>query len=67
MPLVEVGRYFNSWEAHLVKARLEAGGVESVLFDTGINLIEGAPMLFPVRLMVLDEDERIAREVLGAE
>ena len=67
MPLVEIGRYAYSWEAHLAKARLDAEGVDNVLFDSGINAVEAVPLLFPVRLMVLDEDAALAREVLGPE
>ena len=63
MPLVQLARYYNSFEAGLAKARLEAEGIESVLFDTEMSW-EGLGGLIPIRLMVLDEDEADARRVL---
>ncbi|HZF94463.1 MAG TPA: DUF2007 domain-containing protein [Allosphingosinicella sp.] len=63
MPLVQLARYYNSFEAGLAKSRLEAEGIESVLFDTGMSW-EGLGGLIPIRLMVLDEDEADARRVL---
>jgi hypothetical protein len=65
MGLVELGRYPNSAVAHIIRGRLQAEGIEAFCFDTGMNLAEGAPLLFPVRLMVLDEDLADARRLLG--
>jgi hypothetical protein len=45
--------------------RLEAGGIDAVLFDAGIASLIG-PGLSGVRLMVLDQDEAAARALLSA-
>ena len=37
MALVELGRYFNSFEAGLAKARLDAEGIPSFIFDMEMN------------------------------
>ena len=63
--LVEAGRYANSMEAGLAKSLLDHAGVGNVLFDSAMNGIEPIGLLFPVRLMVLDEDLADAREVLA--
>jgi hypothetical protein len=64
MALVELARFYNSFEAGLAKSRLAAEGVESVLFDTEMAW-EGLGGMIPIRLMVLDEDRSEAAEILG--
>lgn len=64
MGLVELGRYPNSATAYIVRGRLAADGIDAVCFDTGMNFAEGAPLMFPVRVMVLDEDLAEARKLL---
>ena len=61
MSLVEFRRYASSAEAHIVRAELESVGIPAFCFDTGMNLAEGAPFMFQVRVMVLDEDLDAAR------
>jgi hypothetical protein len=63
MALVEAARFFNSFEAGLARSRLEAEGVDCVLFDTEMTW-EGLGGLIPIRLMVLDEDLAEARRLL---
>lgn len=63
--LVEAGRYANSLDAGLAKSLLDHAGVGNVLFDSGLNGVEPIGLLFPVRLMVLEEDLADAREVLA--
>ena len=65
MGLVELARYPSPATAYIVRGRLEADGIEAVCFDTGMNVIEGAPMMFPVRVMVLDDDLARARNLIG--
>jgi hypothetical protein len=65
MSLVELARYASAAEASVVQGRLEAAGVPAWCFDSGMNLAEGVPMLFRVRLMVLDDDLDAARAILG--
>lgn len=61
--LVEAARYNSRVEADLARLYLESEGVKSVLFDTEINYFYGG-LFMPVRLMVLDEDLKLARRLL---
>ena len=63
--LVELARYTNANEASIVRSMLSAYGVESVLFDGGMNIADSSGWLVPVRLMVLDDDLDAARELLA--
>ena len=53
--LVQLATFANRIEAELARTRLEADGIESVLFDDGANSVGWGPMM-PVRLMVLERD-----------
>ena len=64
MALVELGRYFNSFEAGLAKGRLDAEGIISFVFDMNMNW-EGMGGVIQVRLMVDDEDLAEARALLA--
>lgn len=64
MALVELGRYYNSLEAGIVRGRLEASGIEAIMFDFNMTL-EGVGFLIPVRLMVDEDDLPQARRVLS--
>lgn len=61
--LVEAARYNSRVEADLARLYLESEGVQSVLFDTEINYFYGG-LFMPVRLMVLDQDLALARQLL---
>jgi hypothetical protein len=63
MPLVTLETVFNPVEAEIMRMRLEAGGIDAILFDAGIASLIG-PGLSGVRLMVLDDDEAAARALL---
>ncbi len=65
MALVELAKYSSGAEAHIVKGRLESAGVHCVIFDTGVNIVEGLGIMFPARIMVLDEDLADARAILA--
>jgi len=65
MSLVELSRHTHSYEAEIIKGRLAASGIGAVCFDSGVNIIEGAGLALPVRVMVLDEDIEDARTVLA--
>lgn len=65
MPLVILETVFNPVEAEIMRMRLEAGGIEAVLFDTGIASLIG-PGVSGVRLMVLGDDEGTARALLAS-
>ena len=64
MALVELANYTNAMEAAMVKGLLEAGGIDAVLFDHGMNIADSSGWLVPVRVMVLDEDLHAARALL---
>ena len=64
MALVELAKYYNVFEASLVKGRLDAAEVTSVLFDTEMNW-GGLDGVVPVRLMVDEDDLDFARRVLA--
>lgn len=64
MPLVTLETVFDPMAAEIMRMRLEAGGIDAVVFDTGIASLIG-PGLSGVRLMVLDEDEAAARALLA--
>lgn len=62
--LVELANYPNAMEAAMVKGLLEAEGIDSVLFDHGMNIADSSGWLVPVRVMVLDDDLEAARAIL---
>ena len=63
MALVCVETLFSPVEAEIARARLDAAGIEAVLFDAGIASLIG-PGVSGIRLMVLAEDEAGARRIL---
>jgi hypothetical protein len=62
--LVELAKYYNSFEAGIVQSRLEADGVTSILFDVEMNW-GGLDGVIPIRLMVDDSDLAEARRILA--
>jgi len=64
MALVELARYFNSFEAGLAKSRLDAEDILSFIFDLNMNW-EGMGGIIQARLMVDEEDLAQARLILG--
>ena len=65
MALVELARFYNSFEGGVVWSALDAEGIDSFLFDTEMNW-GGLDGVVPVRLMVDEEDLEQARRVLAA-
>ena len=64
MALVELARYFNSFEAGVAKSRLDDEGIMSFVFDTNMSW-EGMGGVIQIRLMV-DEDDLIqARRLIS--
>ena len=61
--LVELGRFPTRVEADLARLKLEAEGIEAVLFDAETHGVGWGPMM-PVRLMVIDRDRWRAVKVL---
>lgn len=66
MALVELAKFYNVFEASLVRGRLEAEDIASTLFDTEMNW-GGLDGVVPVRLMVDEEDLAAARAVIAAQ
>lgn len=64
MPLITLETVFDPVEAEIMRMRLEAAGIEAVVFDAGIASLIG-PGVSGVRLMVLDDDEAVARALLA--
>ena len=65
MALVELARFYNSFEAGLARSLL-AGTHRSALFDFNMSL-EGQGFAFPIRLMVDEDDVDEARRILASE
>jgi len=63
MSLVVVETLFDRMAAEIARGRLEAAGIDAVLFDAGIASVIGSG-LSGVRLMVGDGDEAAARALL---
>ena len=63
MSLVVVETLFDRMAAEIARGRLEAAGIDAVLFDAGIASVIGSG-LSGVRLMVDDGDEAAARALL---
>jgi Putative prokaryotic signal transducing protein len=64
MALVELARYFNSFEAGVAKSRLDDAGIMSFVFDTNMSW-EGMGGVIQIRLMVDDDDLIQARQLLS--
>jgi len=64
--VVEATRFNNRVQADLARLYLEKEGISAVLFDAEIHTIFGwfYALVFPVRVMVLDEDLDAARQLL---
>jgi hypothetical protein len=63
MSLVCIETLYSPVEAEIARARLEAAGIDAVLFDAGIASLIG-PGVSGIRLMVVDMDEARARAAL---
>lgn len=64
MSLVELARYYTPVEADLNRMLLESHGITAVLFDAGLNSVEGGGLATAVRLMVLGEEFDEATAIL---
>jgi hypothetical protein len=62
--LVKAARFNTRVEADLARLYLESEGVGAVLFDAEVSYFFGG-LFLPVRLMVLDEDLKLARRLLS--
>ena len=62
--LVELRRFNKLVEAEIARTFLESHGVEAIVFDSGLNIVEGGGLATAVRLMVLGEDYDEAARLL---
>lgn len=60
----ELLRTNDSVRLNWLQAMLASAGIEAVILDTHTSIIEGSIGAIPRRLMVRDEDEARARQVL---
>ena len=64
MALVELARFYNSFEAGAARSRLEADDIDGFLFDMNMSW-EGMSGIIPIRLMVDEDDLPRARRILS--
>jgi hypothetical protein len=64
MALVERGRYFNSFEAGVVRSRLADDRIEAFIFDLNMSW-DGMGIMIPIRVMVDEEDLEESRRILA--
>ena len=64
MSLIRLASFDKRIEGEIARSFLESQGVHAVLFDAGLNIVEGGGMATAVRLMVLDEDYEEALRLL---
>lgn len=65
MALVDLARYYNSFDAGLARSVLAEHGIDSALFDFNVGA-EGGIVGAMIRLMVDDEDLDEARRILAS-
>ena len=59
-------RTMNPVTLSFAQAVLKDAGIESFLFDMNASVLDGSTILVRKRLMIIDEDEEEARELLEA-
>ena len=64
MALTEVGR-FDRNEAFILIGRLESEGIAAVALDGNASIADGSALFIPVRVMVDEDDEEAAREIIA--
>lgn len=62
---MELSRHMHGVEAEIIRGRLGAAGIGAVCFDSGANIMEGAGIALPARVMVLAEDLADAKAILA--
>jgi len=64
MALVELARFYNSFEAGAVQSFLTSERIDSVIFDINMSW-EGMSGVIPIRLMVDEDDLDDAQRILA--
>lgn len=62
----EVARTTNPVFLSWAVAALAEAGIEAVVFDQHMSILEGSIGILPRRILVIDEDETRAKEILAA-
>jgi len=62
--LKELLKTNNLVELNFVQAVLKDAGIEFAVFDTNMSVMDGSMVILPQRLMVSDEDENRARQLV---
>ena len=65
--MTTIATFSKSEEAHLMRMRLEAGGIEAFLVDENVTQMEWALLTGGVRLQVADENVDAAQALLQAQ
>ena len=65
MALVMAARFYTAAEAQMASGYLASAGIQSFVFDTGINLVELGGIGAPVRLMVDEQEVEEAQTLLA--
>ena len=60
----EILKTNNPVELNFAQAVLKDMGIEAVVFDTNMSVLDGSMVILPQRLMVANEDETQARALL---
>lgn len=64
--LVKIKTCANSFEAHLIKTKLESEGIPAMVADENVGNIYGnAVAAFNPRVLIREEDEERARAILA--
>lgn len=63
--MIELLRTSDIVMLSILQAELEARGLDAVVFDAFTSALEAGTGAFPRRLMVADDDEAEARQVLA--
>jgi hypothetical protein len=61
----EILKSNNPVELNFAEVVLKDAGIESVILDTHMSIMDGSMVIIPRRLMVADEDEVHARAILA--
>lgn len=60
----EILKTINPVELNFAQAVLKDAGIETVVFDTNMSVLDGSMVILPQRLMVANEDEAKALAIL---
>ena len=62
--MVELLRMNDLVRLSFIEAVLRDNGIEPIVLDQHMSVLEGSAAAIPRRLMVIDEDAKLARELL---